>query len=246
MRHCLAALAALALAGCAGAPATVEHPAADRPLRDAAPVAPPPGLAELPDPAIRADPATRRGNIPYEVFGKRYEVLETPAGYDREGIASWYGAKFHANETTSGERYDMYKLTAAHRSLPIPTYARVTNLDNGKSTLVRVNDRGPFHPERIIDLSYAAAVKLDFHRSGTARVRVQTLRYFVHAGTFAARRAALAARDSLAAVVAERIAVVPADDAFRVRIGPLATRWDAERLQALLAFREQPTRIVED
>ncbi len=124
----------------------------------------------------RAEPKSRYGNPDsYEVNGRRYEVRDDATGYVAEGNASWYGSKFHGRRTSSGETYDMYALTAAHRSLPLPTYVRVTNLDNGRETVVRVNDRGPFHPERIIDLSYGAALKLGFADSGTARVRVRAL-----------------------------------------------------------------------
>lgn len=242
----LLGLAGLLVAACAAPPPAAEPAAPKRPLQDSAPVSPPPGLADLPDPVTRADPKTLRGNVPYSVFGKQYAVLETPAGYDAEGLASWYGVKFHANETTSGEVYDMYQLTAAHRSLPIPTYVRVTNLDNGKVTKVRVNDRGPFHPERIIDLSYAAAVKLGFEDKGTARVRVQALSYFVHTGSLPSLDQARALREELTTHTAAAASVVGAGDAYRVQVGPLASRWDAERLQAVLAFRESGAEIVEN
>ena len=107
------------------------------------------------------------------MLGKTYYVLPNPDNYKEYGKASWYGTKFHGQRTSSGEPYDMYKLTAAHRSLPIPSYVRVTNLDNRRTAIVRVNDRGPFHSERMIDLSYAAAVKLGFANQGTARVMVE-------------------------------------------------------------------------
>ena len=107
------------------------------------------------------------------MLGKTYYVLPNPDNYKEYGKASWYGTKFHGQRTSSGELYDMYKLTAAHRSLPIPSYVRVTNLDNHRTAIVRVNDRGPFHSERLIDLSYAAAVKLGFADQGTARVMVE-------------------------------------------------------------------------
>ncbi|MEX2576949.1 MAG: septal ring lytic transglycosylase RlpA family protein, partial [Halofilum sp. (in: g-proteobacteria)] len=124
----------------------------------------------------RAEPKSRYGNPKsYVVHGRRYETRDDATGYVAEGVASWYGSKFHGRRTSSGETYDMYALTAAHRSLPLPTYVRVTNLDNGQETVVRVNDRGPFHDERIIDLSYGAALKLGFADSGTARVRVRAL-----------------------------------------------------------------------
>ncbi len=123
-------------------------------------------------------PVTQRaaGNTsPYEVNGKTYTVLNSGKGYSETGLASWYGRKFHGRRTANGEVFNAYRATAAHRSLPLPAYARVTNLENDKSVVVRVNDRGPFHPDRIIDLSYAAAVKLGFDQNGTAKVRVETL-----------------------------------------------------------------------
>lgn len=130
----------------------------------------------IPEPEVVAEPRSRYGNrSPYTVLGKSYTVLDDPAGYVDRGIASYYGQKFHGRRTSSLEVYDMYTFSAAHKTLPLPSYARVTNLANGKSVVVRVNDRGPFHEGRIIDLSYAAAVKLDIHRSGTARVEVRAL-----------------------------------------------------------------------
>lgn len=154
----------LALGGCAGLGEPADGPGAEID----------PGSIERVRP--RAEPRSRYGNPEsYVVFGQRYHVRDDATGYVAEGTASWYGSKFHGRRTSSGETYDMYALTAAHRSLPLPTYVRVTNLDNGKSLVVRVNDRGPFHGDRLIDLSYAAAVKLGFADSGTAPVRVRAL-----------------------------------------------------------------------
>jgi rare lipoprotein A len=117
-----------------------------------------------------------RGNPPfYEVYGDRYYVMDSSAGYKEQGVASWYGKKFHGNPTSSGERYDMYTMTAAHKTLPLPTTVRVTNLRNGKSVVVRVNDRGPFIDNRLIDMSYAAARELDMIGSGTTLVEVVAL-----------------------------------------------------------------------
>ena len=117
---------------------------------------------------------TKRGNPPfYEVFGVRYEVMNSSTGYKERGVASWYGKKFHGRLTSNGERYDMYRMTAAHKTLPLPTNVRVTNLENGRSVIVRVNDRGPFVKDRIIDMSYAAAQALDMTQAGTARVEVE-------------------------------------------------------------------------
>jgi rare lipoprotein A len=122
------------------------------------------------------EPRARYGNPPfYDVFGKRYYVLSSSVGYWERGVASWYGPGFHKERTSIGEPYDMYGMTAAHKTLPLPTYVRVTNLQNGRSIVVRVNDRGPFVGNRIIDLSYTAAAKLDMLRNGTAMVDVRAI-----------------------------------------------------------------------
>lgn len=134
-----------------------------------------PDVDAIPEPVVKNEPRSKRGNKDYSVLGKRYRVLDDHQGYAETGNASYYGKKFHGRLTSNGDVYDMYAFTAAHRSLPLPSYARVTNLANGKSVVVRVNDRGPFHSNRIIDLSYAAAVKLDYRKQGTARVRVEAL-----------------------------------------------------------------------
>lgn len=123
-----------------------------------------------------SEPRSKYGNkSPYTVRGRQYHVLASSDGYDQRGNASWYGRKFHGRRTSNGETFDMHKISAAHRTLPLPTFVEVTNLDNGKSLVVRVNDRGPFHDNRIIDLSYAAAVKLGFAEQGTAPVQVRAL-----------------------------------------------------------------------
>ena len=130
---------------------------------------------QIPEPEVRDEPRALYGNRDYSVLGKKYHVLEDPSGYVETGMASFYGQKFHGRRTSSLEVYDMYAFSAAHKTLPLPSFARVTNLANGKSVIVRVNDRGPFHDGRIIDLSYAAAVKLGVNRAGTARVEVRAL-----------------------------------------------------------------------
>ena len=136
-------------------------------------------IPDLPDdPVPRPEPLSRYGNGPdYEVFGKRYTVMPTSASYQERGVASWYGKKFHGRLTSNREPYDMYQMTAAHKSLPLPTYVRVRNLKNDKSVIVRVNDRGPFVHNRIIDLSYAAAMKLDMIRDGTSLVEVTAISF---------------------------------------------------------------------
>lgn len=129
-----------------------------------------------PDAVPRVEPRARSGNAAqYTVFGRTYRVLDDAAGYSERGGASWYGKKFHGHLTASGEPYDMFQMTAAHKSLPLPSYVRVTHLGNGRSVVVRVNDRGPFHAGRIIDLSYAAAARLDMLNAGSAQVEVTAL-----------------------------------------------------------------------
>jgi len=134
-----------------------------------------PDVDAIPEPEVRHEPPSRFGNRTYSVLGKTYRVRDSAHGYVEEGRASYYGNKFHGRRTSNQEVYDMYAFTAAHKTLPLPSYVRVTNLDNGKSVVVRVNDRGPFHAGRVIDLSYAAAVKLGFVKQGTARVEVRAL-----------------------------------------------------------------------
>lgn len=160
------------LAGCTGAPKR-------SPSQPTPPVVSPQApkdIAAIPDAVPRAEPRSARGNPRfYEVLGKRYFVLPTAAGYVERGVASWYGPGFHSAQTSNGEPYNMYGMTAAHKTLPLPTYVQVTNLSNGRSVVLRVNDRGPFKDGRIIDLSYTAAAKLDILRAGTAFVEVRAL-----------------------------------------------------------------------
>lgn len=133
-------------------------------------------ISLLQEPVPRNDPKSKYGNkSPYSVLNKKYFVLESPDGYKERGIASWYGTKFHGRKTSSQEIYDMCQFSAAHKTLPIPSYARVTRLDTGQSVIVRVNDRGPFHDGRIIDLSFAAASKLGINKTGTAKVEVEAI-----------------------------------------------------------------------
>src|SRR5688572_16769539 len=187
----LAALVLVALVAACGkpnvrSPAPVSEPASRSAHR--APRAPSPGLDQdggpaippdvsgVPEPVPRAEPLAKYGNkSPYTVLGRTYSVRSTSKGYVERGLASWYGTKFHGRLTSSREPYDMYKMTAAHKTLPLPSYVRVTNLENGRSLVVRVNDRGPFHEGRIIDLSYTAAIRLGVHTKGTARVEVRAL-----------------------------------------------------------------------
>jgi peptidoglycan lytic transglycosylase len=173
----LSLLSALLLAACAVPPGYRPAGAPARPAAGASALpSAPPDVALIPDAVPRNEPRSPLGNPPfYEVDGRRYVVLSTAAGYDERGVASWYGPGFHGLRTATGEPYDMFAMTAAHKTLPLPCYARVTNLSNGRSVVVRINDRGPFVANRIIDLSYTAAAKLGMLRTGTAFVEVQTL-----------------------------------------------------------------------
>lgn len=131
-------------------------------------------LSHIPDAVPRYEVRTRAGNKnPYTVLGKTYHLIKDESSYKERGYASWYGNKFNGYHTSNGELYDMYAMTGAHKTLPIPSYVRVTNLDNGRSVVVRINDRGPFHEGRIIDLSYAAAQRIGIHKTGTGRVEVE-------------------------------------------------------------------------
>lgn len=176
-----AGMVLILLAGCAatrpgdGTPSPGDSDGRYAMTKDAYPDLPP-DVSGVPDAIPRVEPLARSGNSPsYEVWGKTYHVMADPKGYTASGRASWYGEKFHGYATSSGEIYDMYKMTAAHRSLPLPTYARVTNIDNGRSVIVKVNDRGPFHGDRLLDLSYAAAARLDILQHGTGNVRVEAI-----------------------------------------------------------------------
>ncbi len=164
----LASALCISVIGCSG---SISKPAKDGP-----PIGGPAAFDTIPDAVPRAEPLSKYGNMAsYEVYGERYYVLPESKGYKERGRASWYGRKFHGRRTSSGEPYDMYAMTAAHKTLPLPTYVKVTNLANGKQVILRVNDRGPFHNNRIIDLSYSAAMKLDMFSKGTAQVEVEAL-----------------------------------------------------------------------
>ena len=212
------ALAACALASCSLGPEQDSAPAR------------PKDVSSVPDAVPRAEPKSRYGNPDsYVVFGKRYYTLDSAAGFVERGIASWYGQKFHGRKTSSGEVYDMYAMTAAHKSLPLPTYVRVTNLDNNKTTVVRVNDRGPFHDGRVIDLSYAAATKLGIVAAGTAPVEVRAV-------------------DALGNVADAPATSTPSGEAPKVflQLGAFSLRTNAVSFQQrVAALANQPTRINE-
>ncbi|MHB1352254.1 MAG: septal ring lytic transglycosylase RlpA family protein [Thiobacillus sp.] len=181
---------ALTLAGCGTTPPTKQAPSTQTPnpqapgktskgggyyLDDGPDANPPSDLDAVPDAVPRVEPLHRFANRTYTALGTTYTPMKERRAYSEEGLASWYGRRFHGKKTASGEPYDMYAMTAAHPTLPIPSYARVTSLANGKSVVVRINDRGPFHSKRVIDLSYTAAHKLGYVKQGSARVRVERL-----------------------------------------------------------------------
>lgn len=225
--------------------------------RDHAPVGRP-DLSKIPEPVPKAEPLSRYGNSPsYTVLGKRYSVLTSTRGFRERGLASWYGAKFHGRATSSMEPYDMCRFTAAHKTLPLPSYARVTNLDNGRSAIVRVNDRGPFHEGRVIDLSYVAALKLGVYETGTARVEVEAITppgaplraavppridgdIFLQVGAFGERANAEKLRSDLERA-GERAEILSSREGHRqlhrVRVGPIADPAHAEETKARLRLR---------
>lgn len=201
---------------------------ATRPVVDSAPPrgsAIPPDLPN--DPVPRAEPLSRYGNGPiYEVYGQPYEVMRSSHGYSERGVASWYGSKFHGRPTSSQEPYDMHQLTAAHKTLPLPTYVEVRNLRNNKTVVVRVNDRGPFVDNRIIDLSFAAARRLDMIRDGTSLVEVRAISF---------DKPPPPVPDSIvAAAVAEADSGGSVENQVFLQVGAFGERRNAERRHRLL------------
>ena len=199
--------------------------------------------ADVHDAVPVSEPRARYGNhSPYTVLGKTYTVLPTSKGYHERGIASWYGSKFHGRRTSSGELYDMHLATAAHKSLPLPTYAEVTNLDNGRKMVVKINDRGPFHDDRIIDLSYAAAIKLGVDQTGTARIEVRAIDVdtskrsavkladgtFLQVGAFSKRRTADDLAGKMMAAQLKPVSVRKSRGLYKVWIGPYASDMEIE------------------
>lgn len=210
----------------------------------------------VPDAIPVWEPLSRQGNgSPYTVRGVRYHLADVSKGFVEEGIASWYGLKFHGELTSNGETYNMYAMSAAHKHLPLPSYVRVTNLENGKQVVVRVNDRGPFHKGRVIDLSYAAATKLGYASKGIAKVKVELIKpvlpvnegatvhavasgqdkiaHFIQVAAFSSRPSAEAVRNTLSAETGIGEVFVASYEAggasvHRVRVGPFSTEKSAE------------------
>lgn len=224
-----------------------------------------PTAAELHDAVPKPEPQSRGGNKHYTVRGKSYQVLANADGFKQRGIASWYGNKFHGHLTSNGEIYNMYSMSAAHKSLPLPTYLKVKNLANNKSVIVRVNDRGPFHDNRIIDLSYSAAYKLDMLTTGTAEVEITAITDFRHQQNtlqiannnestttyiqiFATESQTLAQKtaNGLSALYQQPVSWQQADGVYRIKMGPFAQETDITQLLITLkqngypqAFRTQ-------
>jgi rare lipoprotein A len=248
LRSALALLVVLGLAACAGSPT--------RPggyYKDDGPGERTPDPAKLADAQPRREPLMRAANQPYDVFGKHYVPFTELKPYTQRGVASWYGKRFQGQKTSSGEPYDMYAMTAAHPLLPIPSYARVTNLANGKSVVVRINDRGPFHSNRIIDLSYAAAYKLGYAGAGSTTVEVQSIvpggqtvraasaqavgepaavpnGVYLQLGAFLARDTAESYRASIyrrLAWLTDQIHVLASGSLYKLHLGPYPSEADA-------------------
>ena len=230
-----------------------------RVISDSAPKHIPVDIHAIPNAVPRHEPRTRAGNPgTYEVLGKTYKLLPDSRNYIETGIASWYGSKFHGRKTSNGETYDMFAMTAAHKTLPIPCYVQVTNLRNKKSIVVRVNDRGPFHDNRIIDLSYTAAAKLGIQQQGTGFVEVRTIEpsqtnspgsitqanpagsaLYLQIGAFSQQANAIELQNQVNAyqLPAPRVrtATVDGSSIFKVQLGPIDTVTDADRIVQLLA-----------
>ena len=260
----LAIALSLLLLACAGKPPVVEEPA-DGPSTS--------GLraADVADAIPRVEPLARYGNhSPYEVFGRKYHVLASSKGYHERGTASWYGSKFHGRRTSSGEPYDMHLATAAHKSLPLPTYAEVTNLDNGRKVIVKINDRGPFKDNRVIDLSYGAALRLGMIGTGTARVEVRAIdpsdfddgirvasaaptpqaagdgdATFLQAGAYGRREGAEELAGRLRRAELAPVSIKDSGSLFRVWLGPYSSYAEAESVisKAIELGFERPHRV---
>lgn len=241
------------LAACGGAPKKPE-PAKPAPQPSARPGAyylddgpganPPANLDSIPDAVPKNEPLHRGANRPYTVFGKTYVPNVSSEPFRQQGVASWYGRRFHGNPTSIGEPYDMYGMTAAHPTLPLPSYVRVTNPANGRSVVLRVNDRGPFHADRIIDLSYAAAHRLDIARKGSGMVIVER----VFAGEPMPPVPAAASAPTPAPTDIAVSPIVPQAEGYYLQLGAFSSRDNAEnfRLRMLreLDWNKEPIQLI--
>jgi rare lipoprotein A len=260
----LAAALSLLLSSCASGPSPVKEPADGPSSLDLR-------AEDVADAVPQAEPLARYGNhSPYEVFGRKYHVLKSSRGYRERGTASWYGSKFHGRRTSSGEPYDMHLATAAHKSLPLPTYAEVTNLDNGRKVIVKINDRGPFKDDRLIDMSYGAALRLDMVATGTARVEVKAIdtadaprfaasakpsgnaaalaspgQTWLQAGAYGRREGAEQLASRLERADLKPVSIRDGDDLFRVWLGPYDSYAETESVieRAIELGFERPLRV---
>ncbi len=234
----------------------------------------PKDIHEVQDAVPKHEPKSRYGNMDsYEVFGKRYYTKDSSEGYVAHGKASWYGTKFHGARTSSGEIYDMYEMTAAHTTLPLPTYARVTNTQNGKSVVVKINDRGPFHSERIIDLSYAAASRIGILNQGVGQVKVEAItpnqqsapiptltaaqqkpvpdsqKYYLQLAAFGDKTYAEKMVKQLEDLIEQPMQISQKDskDFYRVQVGPFQDETSAKAYESQLAsiIAEKPVIVTQ-
>lgn len=258
LRISLAAGLALLLAACADKP---KQPSGETDGPSSLDIT----AADVKDAEPKPEPRARYGNhSPYEVFGKKYVVMDSSRGYHEKGTASWYGSKFHGRRTSSGEPYDMHLATAAHKHLPLPTYAEVTNLDNGRKVVVKINDRGPFKDDRLIDMSYGAALRLDMVRTGTARVEVRAIDVgggseiahaesakavtsgtWLQAGAYSRREGAQRLVHSLENANLVPVSIHDTDGLYRVWLGPFASATETERVieRAIELGFDRPHRV---
>lgn len=225
----------------------------------------PPNVDHVPNATPRYEPYSRRGNKPYTVYGESYTVLDSGKGFSETGRASWYGEKFHGYETSNGEPYDMYGMSGAHKTLPLPSYAKITNLENNKQVIIRINDRGPFHSDRILDLSYAAAYKLGMLGKGTAPIKLDV----IYVGSTSANSAfahnphsshhyiqLVASKDkSRLNKIAKELErkyqvssrIQPANDMFRLQLGPIGNGDLVDKLHLKIKQNGYPeSYIVQD
>lgn len=224
---------------------------------DRAPTSPP-DVSNIPNAIPKDEPRSKYGNpTSYDVLGKRYFTLTSSQGYQEKGIASWYGTKFHGQRTSSGETYDMYAMTAAHKTLPLPSYVEVTNLSNGRKVIVKVNDRGPFHDNRLIDLSYSAAKKLGIICHGTGMVEVRAISsgeepmnvatnvqqkpvidtqagMYLQVGAFSTSTNAQQFKSKVESKIGDEVIVTSDGKLYRVRIGPLDNVEEGDSLASRL------------
>jgi rare lipoprotein A len=197
-------------------------------------------VSQVPDAEPRWEPYSVGGNqTPYEVLGETYHVLPTSKNFQQVGVGSWYGNKFHGHLTSNGEIYDMYAMTAAHKTLPIPSFLKVTNLENQRTVIVRVNDRGPFHEGRVIDLSYAAAARLGYHQKGTAKLRLESIDFdepdrFVQIGAFSRLENAKSLKNSASQWANFEFRIKPEAGIYKVQIGPLRGLVASERVMSIV------------